>query len=790
MVRRTAVQQGFLEVIIPSSPVGGTGGSGDDAANAHNCTAPAFLGETAAGMAADALSGVSSMATTLLLGAAVLAAVFAITFRSRIASTLDHVITKIFRKKLKDEDFESLTVKDTWKVWKKAIALSRPHAGLVVLGLLGNVTQTVIDVILAALRARALDLVTGRVAFQSDAGVVSIVFQSFGDAPQDEGTASPSSDASLRSTSGVTTALTTLFLTVAALEATKCLAAYATKYCNNSVGDFVRASAQLQYFSNVLSCEVGFFDKTHTSDLNKSFHHLWNLHFFCGHQIPEIAQSIISLVGSSAYMMHCDSSIGAIVICFLILQGLTERYMAGLVQEAVTLLRKVEKRANRHRTETFSNIYAVKNFSCEDKQFNQLSAILDEDNEARQALVRINAMRCAISSVLMATVSAFVWYAGLHHVVSGTVTVGQLSMFAMLMGRVKNAATQLLGTFAQALERSAYLKRSFQLMERRTAMPPRGRAAAGGVSGMSEKASAASCHRGRAGSNADGGDASDAKATASDTKPAASDTNATQITDGALVLSDETIQGRVTLRDVTFVYPSRPTTQVLKGLSLTLEPNTVTALCGTSGGGKSTLANLVLRSYDPTDGAVELDGRDLRDIDLTSYHQHTAVVAQEPTMFSTSVRDNIAFGVPEGKRVSDNDIEAAAKLANAHEFITAFEQGYDTEVGEKGVRLSGGQKQRIAIARAFLTDPKILILDEATSALDSESEHLVQEALDRVMVGRTTLVVAHRLSTIRHADNIAVVDGGKVAEQGTHENLLAKQGVYAALVERQLQGEA
>jgi ATP-binding cassette subfamily B protein len=204
---------------------------------------------------------------------------------------------------------------------------------------------------------------------------------------------------------------------------------------------------------------------------------------------------------------------------------------------------------------------------------------------------------------------------------------------------------------------------------------------------------------------------------------------------------------------------------------------------GSSGAGKSTLASLLTRFYDPTEGQIRLDGHDLRELDPEWLRTQVGTVAQEPTLFSTSILENIRYARP---TASPEDAKAAAKIANAHDFIMRFPDRYDTQVGERGVQLSGGQKQRIAIARAVLKDPRILILDEATSALDAESEHLVKEALDRLMKGRTTLIIAHRLSTVRDADRIVVIEAGKIMQAGKHGALMSEDGLYRRLVERQL----
>ena len=244
----------------------------------------------------------------------------------------------------------------------------------------------------------------------------------------------------------------------------------------------------------------------------------------------------------------------------------------------------------------------------------------------------------------------------------------------------------------------------------------------------------------------------------------------------------EMTKGEIVLRDVCFSYPMRPDHKVYDKLNVTIEAGQTVAFVGPSGCGKSTAVALIERFYDPSAGAILLDGKDIKTLRLSWLRQQIGLVSQEPVLFTGSIAENIAYG-KEG--ATKEDIEAAARMANAHDFISAFPDSYATEVGEKGVQLSGGQKQRIAIARAIVRDPKILILDEATSALDSASEKVVQEALDSLLLAkkRTTIVIAHRLSTIKKADKIVVFSDGVVVEQGTYDELLLNpEGAFSALV--------
>jgi subfamily B ATP-binding cassette protein MsbA len=241
-------------------------------------------------------------------------------------------------------------------------------------------------------------------------------------------------------------------------------------------------------------------------------------------------------------------------------------------------------------------------------------------------------------------------------------------------------------------------------------------------------------------------------------------------------------RGQVTLDRVWFRYPDRDQ-DVLRDVSLRVDSGEIVALVGPSGAGKSTLVSLIPRFYDPTQGRILLDDVDLRDLDVRELRGHVGIVPQETHLFSGTIEENIRYGRPDA---SVEEIRQAARDANAEEFVLAFATGYATLVGERGVKLSGGQRQRIAIARALLKDPRILILDEATSSLDSHAESLVQEALGRLMRGRTTFVIAHRLSTVRDANRVVVLDHGRVVQVGTHRELVGAPGLYSALYERQL----
>ena len=371
--------------------------------------------------------------------------------------------------------------------------------------------------------------------------------------------------------------------------------------------------------------------------------------------------------------------------------------------------------------ETLSAPRVVKAFGREPHEVGRYGAAVDHSFRiSMQRTVTRSVFVALMGLVSFSALAAIMWFGG-NEVLSGNLSPGELFALPIYILLATGPINALAGAYAQLQEASGAARRVFDIL---------------------------------------------------DTSPEV------QERPGAVDLPSPA-RGEVEFREVVFGYGEGP--QVLHGLSLRIEPGEVVALVGPSGAGKTTMASLIPRFYDVRGGAVLVDGQDVRDVTQSSLRDQIAVVPQDPQLFGGTVYENIAYGRLEA---TEEEVFAAAKAANAHGFISELPEGYDSIVGERGVKLSGGQRQRVAIARAVLRDPRILILDEATSSLDNESEALVRQALDRLMRGRTVIVIAHRLTTVERADRIAVIEDGRVAEVGPHAELLAREGLYHRLYTR------
>ena len=370
--------------------------------------------------------------------------------------------------------------------------------------------------------------------------------------------------------------------------------------------------------------------------------------------------------------------------------------------------------------ETFSGIKVIKAFGLEQREIGRfVSKNLDYYRYVRKTIKYASLSTPIVETITSLGIAAVVWYGG-SLVMNGAMTASEFFSFITAMIMLFNPVKKLTGTYNTIQRSVGAAERVFEIIDEKQ-----------------------------------------------------------DIVDGPDAVAVGRISGLVEFRDVSFRYDDE---YVLRHISLEARQGEVVALVGPSGAGKSSMVSLLLRFYDPTEGAVLFDGRDIRSIRLTSLLEQVALVDQETILFNDTLSNNIRYGRP---GASLAEVEAAARAAYAHDFIMQMPEGYETVIGDRGVRLSGGQRQRICIARAILKDTPILILDEATSALDTESEQMVQKALNNLMANRTTFVIAHRLSTILHADRIVVLDGGRIVEEGTHAKLLERQGLYKKLCDMQ-----
>jgi ATP-binding cassette subfamily B protein len=371
--------------------------------------------------------------------------------------------------------------------------------------------------------------------------------------------------------------------------------------------------------------------------------------------------------------------------------------------------------------ETFSGIRLIKAFAAEDYSTTRFAAEAERNREAKFSTERLRAIEYPVVGFLQVLAFCALFFLGVWLIAGGKLKPEEFGSYCIAVTMLIDPINLLASNYNEFKQGEASVDRIYELI---------------------------------------------------DLKPS--------ITELPVATDLPAIKGKVELRQVSFSYePDRP---VLQNLSLTAQPGEVIALVGASGAGKSTLVNLIPRFYDPQNGMLLIDDRDVRTVTLKSLRRQIGIVPQETTLFSGTIAENIAFGQT---NIDFAAVEEAAKVANAHQFISQFTQGYHTWVGERGVNLSGGQRQRLAIARAVLLNPRILILDEATSALDSESEALVQEALERIMKGRTVFIIAHRLATVRKSDRILVMEKGAIVESGRHEELLAHNGRYAGFYAKQ-----
>ena len=487
-------------------------------------------------------------------------------------------------------------------------------------------------------------------------------------------------------------------------------------------GERIVSKLRGDLYASLLSQETGFFDSQRTGELSSRLSSDASvLQTTVTANVSMILRNLTIALGALAMLLVTSPRLTLMMLAIVPPVALSAVFFGRRVRKLSKESQDALAKASDVAVESLGGIRTVRSFAAEQKEISRYRAAIDSSLEL--AFKRINLAASFFGVAFFAAFSAgvFVFWYGARMVAEGALTPGGLISFLFYTMQMAFGLSALAELYTDVQRAAGAAERVFELLHRKPLV----------VSGTAAPAK---------------------------------------------------VEGRVTFDDISFAYSTRRDVPVLSHFSLSLAPGEVVAVVGPSGAGKSTIASMLYRLYDPDQGRLTLDGIPHTELDAEWLRRQVGVVAQEPLLFSTSVAENIRYGRP---TATDEEVEAAARLANAHDFISKFPEGYQTLVGERGVQLSGGQKQRVAIARAVLKDPRILILDEATSALDAESEHLVREALERLMQGRTTLVIAHRLSTVKGAARVVVLDSGAIVQSGTHASLVGQEGLYRRLVERQ-----
>jgi ABC-type multidrug transport system fused ATPase/permease subunit len=487
------------------------------------------------------------------------------------------------------------------------------------------------------------------------------------------------------------------------------------------------ADLRRQVQAHIGSLPISFYDSNKTGVLvSRIMNDVEGVRNLVGTGLVEFVGGLMTAAIALVYLIHTSASMTAVAFAILLIFAVGINKAFKTIRPIFRARPKINAEVTGRLTESLGGIRVVKGYHAEEREAGIFSSGVQRLLDNVLKTLTATSLMSLSGAGLMGLVSALIMELGGHKVLSGSMTLGEFFAFNIFLGLLVAPIFQIVAIGTQITEAITGLERTREILNEKLEDDTPGR-----------------------------------------------------------IVSLERIQGQVVMENVHFAYDTRK--EVLHGVSFRAEPGTVTALVGSSGAGKSTIIGLLAAFYAPSSGRVLVDGIDLSTVKLNSYRVQLGVVLQETFLFDGTIRENVAFARPSS---SEAEILAACRIARVDEFAEAFEKKYDTIVGERGVRLSGGQKQRVSIARAILADPRILILDEATSSLDSESEALIQEGLRYLMRGRTTFVIAHRLSTIRRADQILVVEDGRIIERGTHASLYAARGRYYDLYTRQHAVEA